>query len=106
MSPAVAKAWSLKQVDDRQLVNKSSANNIGAGEDRERSDHRWKPPGQSQFKINVDASVVGGQNSFGIGMVLRNHQGQFLTGKTMRFAGSVSVIEAESTGVLEALIWS
>lgn len=49
---------------------------------------------------------MGGQNTFAIGMVLRNHQGLFIAEKTMRFAGPVSVLEAELTCILEALLWS
>lgn len=37
-------------------------------------------------------------------MVLRNHQGQFVAGKTLKFAEGVSVTEAESTGILEAIL--
>lgn len=48
----------------------------------------------------------GRQNSFAFGMVLRNHQGRYIAGKTMRFAGVVPVLEAELTGIWEAILWS
>lgn len=56
--------------------------------------------------MNVDASVKPGENSFSIGMVLRNQYGHFISGKTMRFAGTVTVLEAEEVGILEVLLWS
>ena len=70
------------------------------------NDLHWQVPEVGCLKINVDASVIDGQNTFAIGIVLRNHQGCYITGRTMRFAGSVSVMEAELTGILEALLWA
>lgn len=66
---------------------------------------KWRPPEQGGFKINVDASVMPGVNSFSIGMVLRGHDGVFVAGKTSRFSVADSVFEAESIGVREALSW-
>lgn len=65
-----------------------------------------EPPQEDHLKLNVDASVVAGQNSFAVGMVLRNSQGHFIAGKTMRFSGAVTVLEAELTGIWEAMVWS
>lgn len=50
------------------------------------------------LKINVDASIVKGQNSFAIRMILRNHQGHYISEDTMRCAGSIPVMEVEMTG--------
>lgn len=44
-------------------------------------------------------------DSFSIGMVMRDHHGTFLQGKTMKFAGRVEVMEAELVGIFEALKW-
>ena len=71
-----------------------------------------EPPQEDHLKLNVDASVVAGQNSFAVGMVLRNSQGHFIAGKIMRFSqnyaisGAVIVLEAELTGIWEAMVWS
>lgn len=46
---------------------------------------RWQPPEIRNFKVNVDASVIEGGESFSIGMVLRDHTGKFIEGKNMRF---------------------
>lgn len=58
------------------------------------------------LKINVDASVYEGDNCYAVGMVVRDHTGVFLGGKKMKFEGCVSVWEAESVGVLEAVLWT
>ena len=39
-------------------------------------------------------------------MILRNHQGSYIHGRTLRFAGKVEVLEAELVGILEALRWT
>lgn len=70
------------------------------------SDKKWKKPGEGQLKVNVDAAVVEGQNFFSVGTALRDHHGQFIARKTLKIAGGVSVMEAESVGILETLIWT
>lgn len=57
------------------------------------------------MKINVDAYLVTGAHSFSVGMIIRNHIGQFIQAKNLRYAGEVPVFEAEVRGVLEAMLW-
>ncbi|KAL8088702.1 hypothetical protein AgCh_038472 [Apium graveolens] len=64
-----------------------------------------KSPSHGALKVNVDAAVTEGQNYFAVGMVLRNNQGQFLTRRVKRFAGYISVVEAEMVGVIETISW-
>lgn len=51
--------------------------------------HKWKKPITSTFKINVDASVYPGAHRYSVGMVLRNHEGFFVAGRTCCFAGEM-----------------
>lgn len=60
---------------------------------------KWSPPVEGQYKINVDASVFQGMDSYSVGLVMRDHEGKFLEGRNMRIAGSVSVLEAEAVGI-------
>lgn len=62
--------------------------------DSQEYDRKWKPPKVGCMKINVDAAVIKGQNWFALGMVVRDHFGQYIIGKTMKFSGEVSVVEA------------
>lgn len=50
--------------------------------------------------------MVDGKVSFSVGMLVRNHEGDFIQGRTMSFVGRVDVQEAELVGILEALKWS
>lgn len=43
--------------------------------------------------------------SFSLGILIRDYRGTFIRAKTMKIAGSCSVLEAEARGVLEALVW-
>ena len=47
-----------------------------------------------------------GSTSFSIGMVLRNHNGQFVEGRNFRGAGHATVLEAETRGLVEILYWA
>lgn len=39
---------------------------------------QWHPPETNYVKCNVDASLFAEQPSFGIGMCIWNHRGQFI----------------------------
>ena len=62
-------------------------------------------PAADVLKVNVDLSFVSDADTFKVGMVLRNHDGEFLAGQTSCFEATTSVFEAEVIGVREALSW-
>lgn len=66
---------------------------------------RWKGPSVGTLKMNVDASVKEGEHHFSIGLVLKDTQGQYIMGKTRKFAGSIQIVEAEIIAILEGLSW-
>lgn len=105
MAPAVVMKWSKKQVEDWQEVNKKKNATSRHSSVAQRQIISWKPPNEGSFKINVDAAVKEGQDTYTVGMVLRNSQGHFLAGRVMKFAGTVQVMEAEMVGIAEALSW-
>lgn len=54
-------------------------------------------------KVNVDAFVFPDAQTYSVMTVMRNHEGIFLGSITCCFAGTISIMEAEAMGVLEAL---
>ncbi|XP_074356198.1 uncharacterized protein LOC141695888 [Apium graveolens] len=66
---------------------------------------QWIPPKPGAIKINVDASVIPGMDSFSVRMVLRNGRGEFCKARITRLYGEVTVLEAEPQGMLQALRW-
>ena len=106
MPPAVGILWSKRQIDEWQVANKKSGVLQNSRENSIADNIKWKPPEVDQLKINVDAALTTGQNSYAVGMVIRNHHSQYKAGKIMRFAGMVSVLEAELKGILEAILWA
>ena len=59
-------------------------------------DLRWKPPDFGLYKINFDGAVFGDQVSAGIGVVIRDWEGQIITALSQKvwYPGSVDLIEA------------
>lgn len=53
----------------------------------------------------MDASIREGSVTFSVGMVLRDHEGAFVVGKTLSMQAPSSILEAEAIGVREALSW-
>lgn len=108
MTPAVAMQWSARQVNDWKAAhNKAKQNQIHhLQQERLQYATRWEAPVTGSLKINVDASVFEHSEEFSVGMIVRNHQGTFIRGKTMRFSGRVQALEAELVGILEAIRWS
>lgn len=66
---------------------------------------KWKPPDRGTLKLNVDASFAPEASSFSIGMVVRDHEGVFIEGRSMTLPRPATVFEAECIGVREALSW-
>lgn len=108
VTPAVAMQWSARQVNDWKAAhNKAKQNQIHhLQQERLQYATRWEAPVTGSLKINVDASVFEHSEEFSVGMIVRNHQGTFIRGKTMRFSGRVQALEAELVGILEAIRWS
>lgn len=104
MTPAIIMEWSRKQVQEWKEANKKNHTTSGHNSSGSQQESRWTPPSLGSFKVNVDAVVKEGQDSFTVGMALRNSHGQFLAGRVMRFAGSTHVVEAEMVGIVEALM--
>ncbi|KAK6164619.1 hypothetical protein DH2020_001483 [Rehmannia glutinosa] len=65
----------------------------------------WRKPIFPFMKCNVDAALNHNSNYTGIGMILRDDQGDFVVARTMWFPGLFTVREAEAMGVREALSW-
>ena len=96
--------WSSKQIVEwREAQKRKNSTSSQQQSNTLKHANRWVAPDIGTLKINVDASVFEGADSFSVGMVIRNHQGLFIKGKTMRLPGKVTVLEAELVGVLEAL---
>uniref|UniRef100_A0A803PJ09 Reverse transcriptase domain-containing protein n=1 Tax=Cannabis sativa TaxID=3483 RepID=A0A803PJ09_CANSA len=67
---------------------------------------QWTAPIENSIKINVDAAIFEGANSYGIGLVSRDHHGFLVQGRTDLFVGNATPELAEAIGVREALSWT
>lgn len=65
--------------------------------------HKWKAPEAGVLKVNVDASFRSASTNFKVGMVLRNHIGEFLAGRIICLEAAVTIFEEEAIGTREAL---
>ncbi|XP_060959222.1 uncharacterized protein LOC133030484 [Cannabis sativa] len=65
----------------------------------------WTPPTETSLKVDVDATLFNGGNSYGIGMVARNHDGVLIEARTVLSHGAVDPPLAEAIGLKEALSW-
>ncbi|XP_074346115.1 uncharacterized protein LOC141684873 [Apium graveolens] len=101
LTPEFAMQWSSRQISEWQLAQRKHCPNIRPTRSSSNQEvNKWCPPATGELKVNVDVSVYEGEDFFSIGMVMRNHQGQYVKGKTVRFGECVSVMEAELVGKL------
>lgn len=106
LTPAITVELSKNQISEwQQAMQMKQVGESGSPTTGVSSDTHWEAPNPGWCKPNVDASVFSGAESFSVGMVLRDEHGMFVTGKNMRVAGQIGVMEAEAVGVLEALSW-
>lgn len=94
----------VPQWKEAQLCKGKNVNAMASNQPH--SDVHWRAPMEGELKINVDTSVKAGDWRFGIGMVLRDHQGSFCKARSLCKGGEVSVFKAEVQAILEALRWS
>ena len=99
--------WSLKYFNDWKAAKKSRATTTVHGPIcRQESMHRWKPPATGSYKLNADASIKLGDNTFSVGFVLRDHAGGFVMGQVRKMLMVSSVFEAEVVAIREGLQWA
>ncbi|KAL8541421.1 hypothetical protein ACS0TY_002621 [Phlomoides rotata] len=58
-----------------------------------------------KWKLNVDAAFFQETQQTGVGMVLRNEQGDFIVERSVVIMGCVDVDVGENLGFYEALLW-
>ncbi|XP_074352920.1 uncharacterized protein LOC141692079 [Apium graveolens] len=106
VTPRFVVEWSMNQLHDwKSAVSKVQGNQKPSVVTVRRENSRWVRPDQGKIKVNVDAAIVQGSSYFSAGMLLRDSTWVFLEGKTMKFNRVLSVMEAESTAIEEALKW-
>ncbi|XP_075521064.1 uncharacterized protein LOC142554262 [Primulina tabacum] len=67
--------------------------------------YTWKKPQAPTFKCNVDATLHNESRNTGMGMVLRDSMGSFISARTNAIPGLVEIKEAEAMAFKEALSW-
>ena len=67
---------------------------------------KWKPPPQSQQKLNVDASVVTGMPQIGVGGVIRDAHGEVLGAFTKQVQGIFEPLMAELIAIRTGLMFA
>ena len=106
MNAATAMDWSSKGISEwREARLRKMAQNQTSSSAPSRMSVKWVCPDPGVLKLNVDAAYCQGASSFSIGMVLRNHEGSFVAGKTLCQTMVPSVLEAEARAIMEGLHW-
>ena len=55
------------------------------------------------FKVNTNEATFEEDNAYGVGIVIHDWRGRFITGKSMNFTGSVEALKDESMATKEGL---
>lgn len=102
VTPELTIQWSSRLVSQWRDLRKKTVGTVQARLQQGNTEGlRWKAPEVGRVKLNVDASVMTGTSSFSVGMIIRDHNGEFVCAQNFRRTGEISTFEA--WGVLEAL---
>lgn len=102
----IAMGWSSKIVLEwREARETRFLQPAGSSTSSSPAVSKWQKPALGTLKLNVDAAVKVGESKFAMGLVLRDHNGSLVSGKTMCKAMTMSVFEAEALAVFEGLKW-
>lgn len=97
LSSAIALQWSNSFIAEWQACRaKMKKANANQGRTADVSEIKWKRPVENRVKINVDASLVAGDYSFAIGMVIRDHKGGFIQEKNNSLPRDGSSVRSRS----------
>ncbi|KAL5778263.1 hypothetical protein ACOSP7_011189 [Xanthoceras sorbifolium] len=97
--PAVESvAWSISFLSDLDSAVPSPVASRRAAELP-----RWTRPAEGWLKLNVDASLRVDSCLVGLGVVVRNSNGDFMAGLSRKLVGSVSIEIAEAFAILNGL---
>ena len=91
----------LSQTKDRlrdfKLYNSSSVIPVG------RPPTRWQAPNQNTYKVNFDGALFSAANTAGMGVVIRNDEGQVMVSLSQKTTLPFTAIEVEAMAARRAL---
>ncbi|XP_074361362.1 uncharacterized protein LOC141701628 [Apium graveolens] len=105
VNPAIAMESSVRILRDWKTARQCMQPGISQRVEARSDTRKWKAPDRGSIKLNVDASFLPEADSFSIGMVIRDHDGTFIEGRSMTLPRPTTVFEAECIRVREALSW-
>lgn len=59
----------------------------------------WKPPLSGKFKVNIDGAVFACQNATGVGVLIRDEEGNIIGAFSKKFWALLKVVEIEAEAV-------
>ncbi|CAB4316546.1 unnamed protein product [Prunus armeniaca] len=68
--------------------------------------HVWRPPAARIYKINVDGALKTGDSVRGVGVVVRNENGEFMAACGRRLQGSYEARQTEFMAAIEGLCFA
>lgn len=82
ITPAITMEGSVKQITQWRETRKKHlvSGNVSSGQVQE---VKWCAPTKGRLKVNVDASVIHGEESFPVDMIIRDHFGKFIQAKNL-----------------------
>lgn len=83
--------WASELLQEFQDMHKKARRVVDHSEDLQ-----WKPPNFGLFKINFGGALFAAQVSAGIGVVIRDWEGQIIAAlsQKVRYLGSIELVEA------------
>ncbi|KAK1576780.1 hypothetical protein Q3G72_016433 [Acer saccharum] len=96
--------WSEEFLKD---FNKAASNNNGnLVVNVPQQLHKWVPPAEGMYKANCGVFVNKSKRRIGIGIVIRNHNGNIMASCSQALDANLSLKAAKLTAVLRSILFS
>ncbi|XP_075659274.1 uncharacterized protein LOC142629186 [Castanea sativa] len=92
--------WCKSYLDEYWAANKVSVNPPNHLE------VAWTPPTFPSYKVNVDAARFMAQKAVGVGVIIRDHEGNFIAGLSQIFHAPLGTVEAEGKAFEAGIIFA
>ena len=66
----------------------------------------WSPPNFPSYKIIVDAAIFSAQKAAGVGVIIRDHEGNFIAGLSRKIHAPLGTIKAKAKAFEAEIIFA
>ena len=99
------RSWCKNYLDEYRNVSYFSPK-VSAQQASHYLEAKWSPPNYPLYKININGAVISSQKVAGIGVIVRDHEGNFTVGLSKKIHASLGAIEVKAKAFKAGILFA